>query len=374
MNSKSVRVARLYIPLLGILLSACGSGSSGGSSVSNSTVSYARFQCPQTNNVSFPGVSGVREVESNSSQVYVTGVYVQYGGNHAFLYQGPVTGGGVCNDFNFPSSIGRTVTSTSLYGPDNNGFGQVTVVGSYTTLESGPIAQQGLLYQGAADGSTTAGYKTLYPSSLVTDPNDYVVNTLGHSTMGGIVVGNYDTHLETGKTFIYNITTDTYYQLTKPGGAASITAYGIWYNGGTSYTIAGGYSDVLESGMNIGFIADWDSKNPNVVTNFTTLNYNNLAGNTVSTHFEGITGDGNGGYNLAADWNYPESSTTPSFAHISRNADGTFATATWIGFNYYPGSTWTSANTIYKNYILGLFESGTPTMDYGYVAIIPTGF
>lgn len=85
----------------------------------------------------------------------------------------------------------------------------VVVVGSYTTLESGPIAQQGLLYIGAPDGSTTAGYKTLYPVSLVTDPNDSIINTLGHSTMGGMVVGNYDTRLLTGQAFIYNIATDT---------------------------------------------------------------------------------------------------------------------------------------------------------------------
>ena len=34
--------------------------------------------------------------------------------------------------------------------------------------------------------------------------------------MGGIVVGNYDTRLLTGQTFIYNINTGTYYSLTRP--------------------------------------------------------------------------------------------------------------------------------------------------------------
>lgn len=366
-NGRHAMYITIPLILMG-LLTACNSGSS---SSNSPTVSYSKFFCPNTTNVSFPGVSGVREVESNSAQVYVTGVYVQYGGNHAFLYQGPVTGGGICNEFNFPSGVGRTVTSTSLYGPDNSGH-NVVVVGSYTTLESGPIAQQGLLYIGAPDGSTTAGYKTLYPVSLVTDPNDSIINTLGHSTMGGMVVGNYDTRLLTGQAFIYNIATDTYYQLKRPDGSASLTAYGIWYNGGTSYTIAGGYSDVNAGGMNTGFIADWDSTKPEVMTNFTSLSYNNLPESTIGTHFEGITGDGHGGYNLAADWNYYGSKTTPTFAHIARNPDGSFAQATWIPFNYFPGSSWTSANTIYKNYILGLYQSGTPTMDYGYVATIPT--
>ena len=354
-------------PLVLGLISACASGSSGNNGQTNpQTVSYAPFNCPGTNNVSFPGVSGVRGVDGVESQVYVTGVYVQYGANHGFLYQGPVTGGGVCNQFNYPSSPGVTVTSTSPYGPDNNGAGKVVVVGSYTTLEAGELAQLGMLYQGAADGSTTSGYTTLNPQSLTAES---VINTLGHSTMGGIVVGNYDTRLLTGQAFIYNINTGTYYSLTKPGGSASVTAYGIWYNGGTSYTIAGGYSTVDQGGTNVGFITDWDSATQQV-SHFKTLNYNNLPESVVGTHFEGITGDGNGGYNLSGDWQYIGQPTTPSFANISRNSDGSFATPTWIGFAYYPGSSWTSANTVYKNYILGLYQMGTPTRDYGYVATI----
>ena len=355
------------IALLGsLIITGCGSGGSSSSS-SPVGVSYNRFYCPNTVNVSFPGVSGVRQVYGQESLVYVTGVYVQYGSSHAFLYKGSVLGGGNCSEFNFPSAPGRTVTSTSLYGPDNNGYGQVVVVGSYTTLESGPIAQQGLLYIGAADGATLNGYKTLYPTSLTSES---IINTLGHSTMGGIVVGNYNTVKEKGKAFIYDINTDTYYSLEPtPGNTGTMTAYGIWYNGGTSYTIAGGYSDATAGGTNIGFITDWDSVS-HTVSNFTTLNYNNLPANQVGTHFEGITGDGSGGYNLAADWEYLGQKTSPAFANIKRNSDGSFATPTWVGYNYFPGSSWTSANTVYENYILGLYQAGDPVVDYGYVATI----
>lgn len=371
LNSRKLK-AYLGLPLVSLILISCNSGSS--SAPSNTPVSYSAFNCPGTNNVSFPGVSGVRGIEGSSNDtVYITGVYVQYGSPHAFLYQGPVLGGGVCNQFNFPSDVnaGRTVTSTSLYGPDNNGVGNVIVVGSYTTLESGPIAQQGLLYQGAADGSTTLGYTTLNPSIL--SPGEAVINTLGHSTMGGIVVGNYDTALLKGIAFIYNINTQQYYPLVKPGGSASLTAYGIWYNGGTSYTIVGGYSVADQGGVDAGFITDWDSST-HQMSNFTTLNYNNSPLNLVGTHFEGITTDDAGGYNLAGDWQYnAQPGTFPSFAHISRNSSGGFTASSvqWTNFAYYPGSSWTSANTVYKNYVLGLFEMGTPTMDYGYVATIP---
>ena len=106
------------------------------------------------------------------------------------------------------------------------------IVGNYTTVESAGSAI-GLLYQGAVDGSGT--WSTLLPPS---PDNSNVINTIAHSTMGGLVVGNYDTRLATGKAFIYDITKNTYTNLTKPG-AVSITAYGIWYNGGSSYTIAG---------------------------------------------------------------------------------------------------------------------------------------
>ncbi len=352
--------------ILGIVILACGNGKMPPDS---QQLTYSAFNCPNTINVSFPGVSGIRQV-TGSSNVYITGVYTQYGANHAFLYQGPISGNGICNAFNYPSSESLTVTATSLYGPDNSTNGNVVVVGSYTTLQAGPIAQLGLLYQGASDGSTLNGYSTLNPASLTTDT---IINTLGHSVMNGIVVGNYDTNIATGKAFIYNINTGSYFNLTKiPTPSLSITAYGIWYNGGTSYTITGGYSDINESGMNIGYIVDWDSAT-NRESNFTTLNYGNLPESIVGTHFEGITTDGSGGYNLAADWQYNNGSgkTTPSFAHITRNSNGTFATPQWTPFSYYPASSWTSANTVYQNYILGLYQAGTPTKDYGYTAYIP---
>lgn len=351
-----------------VLLVSCSAGSNVLMPSSN-VVNYAAFNCPGSNNVSFPGVSGIRKVEYSATDVYITGVYVQYGGYHAFLYKGPILGGGKCNAFNYPSSNGITVTSTSLYGPDNSGD-KVVAVGSYTTAEGRPNQQFGLLYVGAADGSTLDGYSTLDPSSIVTSGT--VINVLGHSTMGGLVVGQYDTSLVTGKAFVYDISSNTYYDLTVPGGSASITAYGIWYNGGTSYTIAGGYSAVAANGTNTGFIMDWDSAR-HKVTQFAQLNYNNLTPAQVGTHFEGITTDGNGGYNLSADWQYigVDGKTSPAFAHIPRNADGTFGIAKWTSFAYYPGSSWTSANTVYQNYILGLFQSGAQNLSYGYVATIP---
>ncbi|MCC2624579.1 MAG: hypothetical protein K0R14_452 [Burkholderiales bacterium] len=344
------------------ILAGCSSGNSSGTTPP--VTQYTAFSCPGTVNVSFPGISGIRGI-TNSTNVYITGVYVQYGANQAFLYQGPVLGGGTCTAFNYPTATGRTVTATALYGPDNGTVsGNVVLVGSYTTVESGPISQQGLLYQGASDGSTTNGWMTLNPSSLA---RDSIINTIGHSTMGGLVVGNFDTISTTGRSFIYNINTGVYTEFTIPGSSASVTLYGIWYNGGTSYTLTGGYSAVSQGGIDLGFLADWDSSTQ-TITNFVSLNYNNLSPTQAGTHFEGITTDGNGGYNLSGDWQVPGGTANPVFVHVIRNANGSFGNATWTNFSY-PKATATSANTVYQNYVLGLYQLGT-TLDYGYVATI----
>ena len=350
------------IIILMATLFGCNSGSTATSSATG--ISYSPFNCPGSANVYFPGVSGVRQV-NGSSDVYVTGDYIRYGSPHAFLYQGPVLGGGICNEFNYPTTPGTVdVTSTSLYGPDNNGSGNVIVVGSYTTSEGGGQQQFGLLYQGASDGSTD-GYSTLNPQAL--ESSETVINTLGHSTMGGLVVGDYDTNITNGKAFIYDIANDSYKQLKI--GLISTTAYGIWYNGGTNYTITGGYSDVNESGIDVGYLIDYNSQTKKF-SNRQTIIYRQLPESQVLTHVEGITTDGNNGFYLSADWSYKGSQTLPVFVHVPMLAGGEYATPTWNDFMY-PGSSVTSANTVYQNNVLGLFQESGVSGNFGYVATIP---
>jgi hypothetical protein len=188
--------------------------------------------------------------------------------------------------------------------------------------------------------------------------------------MGGLVVGNFDTNLTTGKAFIYDIANNRYFHLIK-ADAKSITAYGIWWNGGTSYTIAGGYSDIVQ-GLTNGYLVDWDSAT-NTTSNWTTFNYLNNPLNSIISHFEGITTDGAGGYNIVAD---VASATTitngtgVAFVHVPRNANGTFGTATWTNI-VYPSASFISGNTVYQNNVLGVYRpaSGTPT--YSYLAVVP---
>ena len=175
--------------------------------------------------------------------------------------------------------------------------------------------------------------------------------------MGNLVVGNYDVRLPTGKAFIYNIESNTYESLTYPG-AIIMTAYGVWWNGETRYTIAGGYSLVRESGLDVAYVVDYDSST-NIKTHWASFVYHNAESTSaIVTHFEGITSDGHGGYNFAVDSYAPSFGTAnnevASFVNIPRNSDGSFGSATWVDVNY-PSAVITSANTVYSNNVLGVY-------------------
>jgi hypothetical protein len=352
----------LLISLVTGMVIGCNSGSSSNNNVAPvASVQYSTLHGYNDESGSTL-VTGIRGV-NGSSYVYISGVY-SGATNSGLLYVGPIsTSGGTWHLLNYPSSAGVTVTSTSLYGPNNgNTSGTVQIVGNYTTAESAGSAI-GLLYQGAVDGS--GAWSTLLPPS---PDNSSVINTIAHSTMGGLVVGNYDTRLATGKAFIYDITNNSYINLVKPG-AVSITAYGIWYNGGTSYTIAGGYSDANARGITTGYLVDWDSAT-NTTSHWTSFNYLNEPANSIVSHFEGITTDGNGGYNLAADVALASGVAGAAFVNVPRNADGTFGTASWTNIAY-PGANVISANTVYQNNILGVYVPQGSTSVYPYLATLP---
>ncbi len=356
LNKFTVVKSGLLAGLLFAVLSGCNSGSS--SSPVNTGVVYNQFNY-STTPVFSSLITGVRGV-SYSSNVYITGLFYESASStlsQGMLYTGPVGGGGSWAVLNFPNSA-----STSLYGPDNDGAGNVIVAGSYT-LPSAPTIQRGLVYQGSATGGGT--WSDLDMSSMIVRPNESAIFTFAHSTMGGLVVGDFDTNLATGRAFVYSINSNSYTELIKPN-ALSITAYGIWFNQGTNYTIAGGYSDTDESGVSVAYLADWNSAT-NTASNWESYNFNNQP--ELVTHFEGITTDGSGGYNLAVD--YADSlGLHAGIGHVARNSDGTFGAATWATVQY-PGAVITSANTVYQNYIMGVYTlSSTPAIN-AYTAAVP---
>ena len=101
-----------------------------------------------------------------------------------------------------------------------------------------------------ADGAHTAGHLRACPSRRV---HCFVMDTIAHSTMGNLVVGNYDLNptvpgrVASGNAFIYNMTRHQWTLLRLRGSLSDLTTlYGIWQDGGSGsprYTLAGGSSD-----------------------------------------------------------------------------------------------------------------------------------
>ncbi len=348
--------------LICFLFIACNGGSSSGSS---SSINYQALSITNTCNsaglsVATP-ITGIRGVSGNSSNVYISGFATTESGNIGLIYTGPLYDGesvGICESYAYPGA-----SDTSFYGPDNWESSGFRVVGSYTL--NNESYSHGLLFTKA-----TESWVSITPQSLSTES---VLYTIAHSVMGNLVVGNYDIHLPTGKAFIYDIESNSYEILTYPG-AMSMTAYGIWWNGGTSYTIVGGYSLVNEGGLDMGYIVDYDSST-HTTSNWKSFIYHNIASSTgIITHFEGITAATTNGYNVAADsfsLNFGTSNNeVASFVNIPRNSDGTFGDAIWVDVSY-PSAITTSANTVYLNNILGVYLLNLGSVVVPYLATVP---
>lgn len=292
-------------------------------------------------------LTGIRGVDSRCDEVYISGFYesgVTGDITPSFIYKGNTKGEGNWYNLNYPSELGRNVTSTSLYGPNNKArHNEIRVVGNYTTKEGGNQAF-GCIYEGNIDGS--GKWTTLNVPS-----DEPVINTIAHSNMGNLVVGNYDTNLIQGKAFIYDIVEKTYQYIEKDG-ASSITAYGIWHNCCNWYTICGGYFSL--PGKQVAYLVDWNN-HTKTLCNWRSYQYNNDALKSIITHFDGITGNYNGGYNLTGDAIYINKPVA-FFATVNRNeCHSYFEGAKWEPISFSENSE-TSGNSVYRRSVIGVYK------------------
>lgn len=387
MNTINVN-RRLALKGIGVLgatgaLTACGGGSSSSSTPATASIQYFTEPYMPAGSTEITGVRGI----ASSSDVYLTGINMDTTTtpttNYGLLYRGPLLIPNV-NSWNkigpaktINKAGGGSDTSSGLnfYGPNGGTTpGTIVVVGNYNL--TGVSTAYGLLYQGAVDGSGT--YTKISPDNLTLGT---VSSTIVHSNMNGYVVGNFNTSLDSAShAFIMamgssptNPNTYTYTEIplsVVTGGAASITAYGIWYNSSlNNYTIVGGYSKVLgDNGLTTGYIVDWSPSAG--FSNFTPLFYNNDSTTSKVSHVEGITTDNAGGYYLSVDW-AQTSSTYPTGAalvQVSRNTSGGFGTPAWTNFAF-PGAAITSANTVFEKNVLGVYANPAPTTPY--LAVFP---
>jgi hypothetical protein len=274
----------------------------------------------------------------NSTNLFFTGTASN--NTDGLVYIGPITGvGGTAYIINAPGAA-----TTSLYGPDNLTNGDVAVVGVYKTGTNATNIVHGTIGQGSlSDLSTGGGIWTTVDYTNAT-------HTYVHSMMGGYAVGNADTNLLEDPTnnehaFIYNVATPGFEDVSFrfATNIISTTLYGIWYNGGTSYTLAGGYATLL-GGPNA-FLVNWDSSGSG------TNAFSDWASYTNVTHFEGISSVTPGVYTLSGDG--PSSLLT-----VSTNNNGTFDSGI-LQVLTGPGGTNISANSVYGTNVVGITTPGS---------------
>ena len=328
------------------------SGSSLAVDIDLATVSgFTSFQYPGS---SVTTVTGIRD--SN-----ITGNYSTTGGDTGgLLFQNSLSSStyipyltATSNLSNFPGAI-----SSTPYGPSfGSTSGILRVTGSYKTAASanGAAGDLGYLVD-AATGITT----TLLPTNLA--GGESILNTIGHSTFGNQAVGNFDTRLATGNSYVYNISAGTYSSVPLVGtsfantitGVTSNTAYGVYNN-----LISGGYTGTYNS----------------VVGTYSYI-HNQSSGKTYTfsspdvslvTHFEGITSAGKPGvYNLVADAVDVLGNKVKAYvATVDLNRINLVTgqpEITWTEIK--AGSYLTSANSMYQGNVIGVYVQDGITKAY----------
>src|SRR5262249_53459487 len=221
------------------------------------------------------------------------------------------------------------------------------------------------------DGQTTVGHVRACPRAR---SECFVMDTIPHSTMGDLVVGNYDLNpgvpggVISGNAFIYNMTTHRW-TLLRLGGSLSSgsTLYGIWQDGGPAspvYTLAGGSS---APGNQQGLLVNYNERT-GAFGKPAYYSYGNAPAPV--THFQGITAVP-GGFNLVAG----SSAETASLAFVPvRRRHRSFGSATWYPINVKTSALcpcdFASGDTVYKNRVMGLYIPAGSATDHTYLAIV----
>lgn len=301
------------------------------------------------------GITGVRrDAGGNVAITGGTGSPSLQDGTPAFVYYGPLdqmpssTGAASLHLF-MPRFRRQTVTAAQFYGPNTPlfdpsiGAGNIRAVGAYRYNES--AFQNGMMYTGPLDGTGT--YVQIHAPG---DGVRAVGDTIPHSTMGTLVVGNfnYQGNQVRGHGFIYDMSNNTY--RTVDFGQFSTTLYGIWQNGGpssTKYTIVGGFGGKGEGAK--GFIVDYDSATRKF-SHFRAYTFNNRP--SIVTHFEGISAF-RGGFSLTAT-----SGRGASYAFIPVRKNGSFGRARWVAIKNQINGTPASGDTVIDTSVMGVYPIG----------------
>jgi len=341
-------------------------------------------------------VTGVRG--TTNGNVILTGSAATGSGTQTkpFLYQGRLTSAaaGAAAAVSELTPSFPDVTSATFYGPDTHSFnttipsGQVRAVGSYQSSSSpAGVINQGMIYLGPvsgsggswtsidvpADGTNTVGHVRACPKVQV---KCFVMDTIPHSTMGDLVVGDYDLNpsvlggLISANAFIYNMSRHLWTLLDLGGSQSSqTTLYGIWQDSGGNnpiYTLAGGSK---ASGAQRAFLMNYNERTQ-TFGKPKYFSYGNAP--ALVTHFEGITAV-SGGFHVVAISSAQEASMAFVPASIRH---GSFGAARWYPANVATsslcpdGCSIVTGNTVYGNQVMGLYIPTGTTAPHTYLATI----
>ena len=199
--------------------------------------------------------------------------------------------------------------------------------------------------------------------------------------MGDLAVGNAgDIPIQTDHAFLYSLSQDKILtDIVYPGSqTSSTTAYGVWYNGGTSYTIAGGYTTLLSPGKTAAeaYLVNYDSVDRAIHQLDVVRRPGGLVGPSFATHFQGISSPEQGVYTLSANTIDANSSTSlqASLATVRRNPDGTFGPADWVDLNYPGALGLRTADSVAGNQVVGIAIADPGHQPIAYQATVNLGF
>ena len=318
---------------------------------------------------------GLRNYQSSNVQFLIGGT----SGDDGLIYIGPIAGGGSSYKLDFPGAA-----TTSIYGPDELKNGNLRMVGSYTNSHNKAANDHGFIWEGTLSNLPKGGtfHRIDYPGATT---------QFTHSTMGGLAVGNADGPTGKGQplgpiiAYIYDVEKATFIENIVFPGSKSNTAYGIWYNGGTSYTICGGYSSIATNNVKNpslplararAFLVDYDSKTGKFSHWKSYRFHNKQSSKAFWTHFEGISSTEAGVYTLSADTVKRGNREFAQGAWVSvrRNPDGTFGGAQWVDVSYPGAAIGTSSNnSVFGHTVVGVVaEPGTTP--FPFQATIQVGF
>lgn len=321
------------------------------------------------------GLQGIKGGDS-SGNFLVVGTTTINGVTQGAVYDGPInhgfkgwgSGSGTWTIMNVPTGFGAS--STSIYGVDNLGSGSVNLVGSY--VGSGGT-RLGFYYSGPLTSTpSSSDFQSYQARNFAT--GKLATFTYIHSISGGLAVGNYDNLGDgspAGNAFIYSPGSNSQIDIVYPDADKTHTAYGIWYNGGTSYTVAGGVGLPSRTDSGYGeplgkaYLMDYDSaiSGPAAFSHYQTFNYKptgalrkKLKNKDVISHFEGIWSNGTGLYRL------PATVTATALgglgyglvAEVRRKSNGKFARqARWSTINA-PGASFSTNDSLSGDTSVGL--------------------